>query len=321
MSALNIQKTRLFKKDETGFKIFPYWICQPNIRLTENAKKNQDELMRKENLSDENNKPTNDEPQVGKVGANFKLLLKIEELEKKIKSHNETNQSPLTQISELIRCLKNAKKNQDELMRKENLSDENNKPTNDEPQVGKVGANFKLLLKIEELEKKIKSHNETNQSPLTQISELIRCLIELNSWKVLQKHYEEVGKHLIMKDLFSQDPHRFDTFSRQFKGECTGFSILLDYSKNIITKDTFNTLIELVKEARVEEFRDKIPRIALRNVSNNPICDNGVNVVPEVNKVLEQMRNTSDAIRNGKWTGYTGKAIVDIVNIGIGGCN
>ncbi|CAG8541482.1 5844_t:CDS:2 [Diversispora eburnea] len=156
---------------------------------------------------------------------------------------------------------------------------------------------------------------------------------ELNSWKVLQKHYEEVGKHLIMKDLFSQDPHRFDTFSRQFKGERTDSSILLDYSKNIITKDIFNTLIELAKETRVEEFRDKmfngehinftedraVLHIALRNVSNNPIYDNGVNVVPEVNKVLEQMKNTSDAIRNGKWTGYTGKAIVDIVNIGIGG--
>ncbi|RHZ72474.1 hypothetical protein Glove_242g126 [Diversispora epigaea] len=56
--------------------------------------------------------------------------------------------------------------------------------------------------------------------------------------------------------------------------------------------------------------------ITLRNVSNNPICNNGANVVLEVNKVLEQMKNTSDAIRNGKWTGYTGKAIVDIVNIG-----
>ncbi|RHZ81182.1 hypothetical protein Glove_123g61 [Diversispora epigaea] len=93
--SLEYPENTVIQKDETGFKIFPYWICQPNIRLTENAKKNQDELMRKENLSDENNKPTNDEPQVGKVGVNSKLLLKIEELEKEMESHNETNQSPI----------------------------------------------------------------------------------------------------------------------------------------------------------------------------------------------------------------------------------
>ncbi|CAG8553873.1 6749_t:CDS:2 [Acaulospora morrowiae] len=156
---------------------------------------------------------------------------------------------------------------------------------------------------------------------------------ELNVWKVLQKHYEEEGKHLIMRDLFAQDPNRFNTFSRQFKGERTGASILLDFSKNIITNDTFNALIELAREADVEGFRDKmfsgehinftedraVLHIALRNVSNTPICDNGVDVMPEVNAVLKQMKDASDAIRSGAWTGYTGKAITDIVNIGIGG--
>ncbi|CAG8715765.1 11609_t:CDS:2, partial [Racocetra fulgida] len=156
---------------------------------------------------------------------------------------------------------------------------------------------------------------------------------ELKAWHALRSHYDTEGKNLVLKELFAQDPSRFDTFSRHFKGERTSASILLDFSKNIITHETFRMLIELAREADVEGFRDKmfkgehinftedraVLHIALRNVSNNPICDNGENVVPEVNKVLEQMKNTSNAIREGQWTGYTGKVITDIVNIGIGG--
>ncbi|CAG8561246.1 43455_t:CDS:2, partial [Gigaspora margarita] len=156
---------------------------------------------------------------------------------------------------------------------------------------------------------------------------------ELKAWHALQSHYDTVGKKLVLKDLFAQDPTRFNTFSRHFKGEQTDASILLDFSKNIITNETFCALIELAREADVEGFRDKmfngehinftedraVLHIALRNVSNNQICNNGENVVPEVNKVLEQMKNTSNAIREGRWTGYTGKVITDVVNIGIGG--
>ncbi|CAG8802263.1 9743_t:CDS:2, partial [Cetraspora pellucida] len=156
---------------------------------------------------------------------------------------------------------------------------------------------------------------------------------ELKVWHALQSHYDTEGKNLVLKELFAQDPNRFDTFSRHFKGERTGASILLDFSKNIITHETFKMLIELAREADVEGFRDKmfkgehinftedraVLHIALRNVSNHPIYDNGENVVPEVNKVLDQMKNTSNAIREGQWTGYTGKVITDIVNIGIGG--
>ncbi|RIB04617.1 glucose-6-phosphate isomerase [Gigaspora rosea] len=156
---------------------------------------------------------------------------------------------------------------------------------------------------------------------------------ELKAWHALQSHYDTVGKKLVLKELFAQDPTRFNTFSRHFKGEHTDASILLDFSKNIITNETFRALIELAREADVEGFRDKmfngehinftedraVLHIALRNVSNNQICNNGENVVPEVNKVLEQMKNTSNAIREGRWTGYTGKIITDVVNIGIGG--
>ncbi|RIA95428.1 Phosphoglucose isomerase [Glomus cerebriforme] len=156
---------------------------------------------------------------------------------------------------------------------------------------------------------------------------------ELKAWQKLQNHYDTEGKNIIIKDLFAQDKNRFNTFSRQFKSGRTGASILLDFSKNIITNDTFAALIELAREADVEDFREKmfsgehinftedraVLHIALRNVSNEPIFDNGENVMPGVNEVLEQMKRTSNAIRDGSWTGYTGKPISDVVNIGIGG--
>ncbi|KAG9293552.1 hypothetical protein G9A89_005555 [Geosiphon pyriformis] len=156
---------------------------------------------------------------------------------------------------------------------------------------------------------------------------------ELHAWQTLQRHYDTEGKNLILKNLFDVDPNRFDSFSRHFKGTNTEASILLDFSKNLITHETFTALIDLAHEADVPGFRDKmfvgehinftedraVLHVALRNVSNTPIYDNGVNVMPEVNKVLEKMKQTSEDIRNGTWTGYTGKQITDVVNIGIGG--
>ncbi|CAJ0750427.1 16899_t:CDS:2, partial [Entrophospora sp. SA101] len=163
---------------------------------------------------------------------------------------------------------------------------------------------------------------------------------ELNAWKKLQNHYDTIGKELVMKELFANDNNRFNTFSYQFRGNNNDnknespSTILLDFSKNRITDETFKLLIDLAREADVDVFRNKmfngehinftedraVLHIALRNVSNNPIKDdNGENIVPAVNEVLEQMKKTSTEIRDGVWTGYTGKAIVDIVNIGIGG--
>ncbi|KAH8556726.1 glucose-6-phosphate isomerase [Umbelopsis sp. PMI_123] len=154
---------------------------------------------------------------------------------------------------------------------------------------------------------------------------------KLSTWQTLQQQYEAEGKSLQMKDLFAKDPSRFEKFSRSFK--TTNSSILLDFSKNRITDDIFKNLIALAKEAKVTEMRDKmfsgehinftedraVLHTALRNLSNTPIYDNGEDVMPEVNAVLEQMKKTSENIRNGTWKGYTGKAITDIVNIGIGG--
>ncbi|ORX86564.1 Phosphoglucose isomerase [Basidiobolus meristosporus CBS 931.73] len=156
---------------------------------------------------------------------------------------------------------------------------------------------------------------------------------QLPSWKALQQHYESQGKNLVLKELFEKDPKRFDEFTREFKGEKTDSSILLDFSKNLITKETFDLLIKVADEAKLSEMREKmftgvpinftenraVLHVALRNVSNKPILVDGKDVMPEVNAVLDQMKKTSEAIRSGEWKGYTGKAITDVVNIGIGG--
>ncbi|ORX62537.1 glucose-6-phosphate isomerase [Hesseltinella vesiculosa] len=154
---------------------------------------------------------------------------------------------------------------------------------------------------------------------------------KLAAWQKLQQHYDTVGQHLVMKDLFQQDGQRFDKYSRQFKG--TDASILLDFSKNRINDETLGLLLELVKEAKVEDFRAKmfngehinftedraVLHVALRNLSNKPILDDGQDVMPEVREVLAHMKEFSDAVRSGAWKGYTGKAITDVINIGIGG--
>ncbi|CDS06042.1 Putative Glucose-6-phosphate isomerase [Lichtheimia ramosa] len=153
----------------------------------------------------------------------------------------------------------------------------------------------------------------------------------LNAWKDLQQHYDQTGQHIVIKDLFKQDANRFTKYSRQFTG--TDSKILVDLSKNRINDDTLALLLGLAREAKVEEMRNKmftgehinftedraVLHVALRNLSNTPIYDNGVDVMPEVREVLAHMKEFSDAIRSGDWKGYTGKAITDVVNIGIGG--
>jgi len=130
-----------------------------------------------------------------------------------------------------------------------------------------------------------------------------------------------------MKDLFAEDPARFERFHTRFN------NILVDYSKNRITDKTFALLIELAQETGVKEavagmFRgdilnetEKRPvlHIALRNRSNSPIRVDGHDVMPRVNEVLQKMEGFSNKVRSGRWQGYTGKKITDIVNIGIGG--
>ncbi|WP_097494434.1 glucose-6-phosphate isomerase [Escherichia coli] len=147
------------------------------------------------------------------------------------------------------------------------------------------------------------------------------------AWQALQKHFDEM-KDVTIADLFAKDGDRFSKFSATF-----GDQMLVDYSKNRITEETLAKLQDLAKECDLAGAiksmfsGEKINRtenravlhVALRNRSNTPILVDGKDVMPEVNAVLEKMKNFSEAIISGEWKGYTGKAITDVVNIGIGG--
>ncbi len=151
-------------------------------------------------------------------------------------------------------------------------------------------------------------------------------LNHLKIWQRLQAHYETV-RDMHMRGLFAADPHRFEHFSLRMD------DLLLDYSKNRINRETLDLLLELAREREVELWRDKmfagehinvsedraVLHVALRNRSNRPIYDQGKDVMPEVNAVLAQMRRFVDKVHSGQWTGFTGKPITDVVNIGIGG--
>lgn len=155
-------------------------------------------------------------------------------------------------------------------------------------------------------------------------------LTEKPEWKDLQEHYEK-AKEWHMRQMFSEDPERFDFFSLHL--DTPEGPLLLDYSKNIIQKETLDLLCKLAKACDVTGMRDKmyigepinftenraVLHIALRNRSNLPIFVKGEDVMPEVNAVLNKMKNFCWQVRTGDWRGYTGKAITDVVNIGIGG--
>ncbi len=147
------------------------------------------------------------------------------------------------------------------------------------------------------------------------------------AWRALEQHYAEM-KNVHMRDLFAQDAQRFTKFSATFDDQ-----ILVDFSKNRITQDTLDKLLALAKETQLEDAikslfsGEKINRTedravlhtALRNRDNTPVLVDGKDVMPDVNAVLEKMQQFSARIISGEWKGYTGKAITDVVNIGIGG--
>ncbi|EFM6142644.1 glucose-6-phosphate isomerase [Escherichia coli] len=147
------------------------------------------------------------------------------------------------------------------------------------------------------------------------------------AWQALQKHFDEM-KDVTIADLFAKDGDRFSKLSATFDDQ-----MLVDYSKNRITEETLAKLQDLAKECDLAGAiksmfsGEKINRtenravlhVALRNRSNTPILVDGKDVMPEVNAVLEKMKTFSEAIISGEWKGYTGKAITDVVNIGIGG--
>ncbi|KAB7668199.1 MULTISPECIES: glucose-6-phosphate isomerase [Plesiomonas] len=147
------------------------------------------------------------------------------------------------------------------------------------------------------------------------------------AWQALTQHYQSM-RNVTLRDLFADDPLRFNAYSATFEDQ-----FLLDYSKNLINQSTMQHLLALAHETKLPEaiaamFRgDKINRtedravlhVALRNRSNTPIMVDGQDVMPQVNAVLAKMKAFCDKVISGLWTGYTGKAITDVVNIGIGG--
>ncbi len=157
---------------------------------------------------------------------------------------------------------------------------------------------------------------QTNMSSLT----------TSKAWSALQNHYQQTQNDHV-RDAFKKDPDRFKKFSISFN------EILFDYSKNRISEDTLSLLFEL---ANFTGLKDKtnamfagekinttehraVLHTALRNKNNQPIYVDGVDVIPDIKAVLEKMRIFCAAVRSGEWKGYTGKAITDVVNIGIGG--
>lgn len=148
----------------------------------------------------------------------------------------------------------------------------------------------------------------------------------LPAWQALTLHHRKVAP-LHMRDLFAQDPQRFARFSLRFG------DILFDFSKNRITERTLALLLDLARQAHLARSieamfagekintteRRAVLHVALRNRSNDPILVDGQDVMPEVRRVLDKMRIFSEAVRSGAWKGYTGRAITDVVNIGIGG--
>ena len=151
-------------------------------------------------------------------------------------------------------------------------------------------------------------------------------LLNKKSWQALQQHHAQV-KNLHMRDLFDQDKQRFDKFSLH-SGD-----LLLDYSKNRITEETMRLLLELARECDIPGWIERmfsgekinfteqraVLHTALRNRANNPVMVDGDDIMPEVNRVLDRMRAFTNRVRQGKWKGYSGKTITDVVNIGIGG--
>ena len=145
-------------------------------------------------------------------------------------------------------------------------------------------------------------------------------------YEKLLAHKDEI-KQTHLRKLFEEDPERFNRFHAEFN------HFLLDYSKNNITQKTMDLLFELARESGLKEaindmFEGKkintsenraVLHTALRNRDNHPIYVDGKDVMPEINRVLQQMKTFSSSVRTGKWRGATGKRIKNVVNIGIGG--
>jgi len=153
-------------------------------------------------------------------------------------------------------------------------------------------------------------------------------LNQTEEWRALQDHWKRLSS-VQMRDLFAQDPERFENMSLNNCG------MLLDYSKNIIDRQGLTLLTELAKTVDVKGWirrmfagdcinnteRRAALHVALRNRSNRPVWLEGEDVMLGVREVLTHVSSFSEAVRSGEWKGHTGQRITDVVNIGIGGSN
>ncbi|MCF2827556.1 MULTISPECIES: glucose-6-phosphate isomerase [unclassified Pseudoalteromonas] len=152
--------------------------------------------------------------------------------------------------------------------------------------------------------------------------------VDLDSWQKLSSSAQRVEQQHL-KTMFANDAQRFEKFSRQIPG------VLFDFSKQRIDDQTFSEMMQLAKESDIALWREKmfsgekinitedraVLHTALRNRANTPIYVNGVNVTEQVNAELEKLQAFSNRVRSGEWQGYTGKAVKDVVAIGVGGSN
>jgi glucose-6-phosphate isomerase len=150
---------------------------------------------------------------------------------------------------------------------------------------------------------------------------------DTKAWQQLQEHYKTEIKGVHMRALFAADPQRFSRYS------LTLDDILFDYSKNIVSDKTLGLLRQLAEESKVKEAIEamftgekinqtedrSVLHTALRNLSGTPVYSDGKDVMPDVLRVLAQMKAFCERIHSGEWKGYSGKKIKYIVNIGIGG--
>ncbi|XP_001198755.3 glucose-6-phosphate isomerase [Strongylocentrotus purpuratus] len=156
-------------------------------------------------------------------------------------------------------------------------------------------------------------------------------LTEDPAYKELKACYDRVGSKLNLNQLMKSDPKRFEKYSRTIPTPDGDF--LLDFSKNLVDDEVFGLLLKLAKARDLEGARDRmfggekinftedraVLHVALRNRSNTPILVNGKDVMTDVNEVLGRVRKFTESVRSGEWKGFSGKAITDAVNIGIGG--
>ncbi|MBF8962202.1 glucose-6-phosphate isomerase [Pontibacter sp. FD36] len=147
-----------------------------------------------------------------------------------------------------------------------------------------------------------------------------------DAWKKLEDHFAQL-KDQHLRDLFKADPQRFEKFSFEVDGT------LYDFSKNLITEETLDLLAQLAEETKVPTAIESMLRgekinategravlhTALRNFTDQELLVDGENVLEEVRDVQRQMKDFCDRLHSGEWTGYTGKKVRHVVNIGIGG--